>query len=538
MRWVLFGSIWVQVLCVGLLVYSHIRISRVAQNNIRQYADRYVERVEYDLLRNNTYMSQNTVLVKEYRTMFRQSDLELVNRIEELQKMYKLLSALSEGEYNFFIFDKVNEKFVELTAVHQSFARYRRIRPHIIEWLWEEPLNGSLCLLDTQEQRILASAWTYGDFVVGSWIDEESFLSGMSMLDWGSKGGISLVRREEADRDAGAGLGTSVLWYELEGIETDFLIRVAVSGQGEIYQIMLVQIGQFLLTSQLMVMMLLLIRQVRRRLIIPVKNLSGVLDRYREPVEGNEEEDTGSTFPAAVDDAYEILEGLGEKVEKLSLELYETELAKKQLELNFRQFQIRPHFFVNCLAMIFGMAQVGDTGKIQEVTVCLSEYYRYLLHDCMDMMPLWQEVHHMETVIRVNFEWNSQQLSFRHEVEEAVREWKIPVLMVSTFLENSLKHAVGPGGVLEIRLMAQKCALQEREMLYLRISDNGEGFPEEMLGRLNAGAWNMEREGRHIGIGNVLQRLKLIYNEEARVLFSNPEEGGACVEIYIPQEVR
>ena len=48
----------------------------------------------------------------------------------------------------------------------------------------------------------------------------------------------------------------------------------------------------------------------------------------------------------------------------------------------------------------------------------------------------------------------------------------------------------------------------------------------------------MEQEGRHIGISNVLQRLKLIYNEEARVLFSNPEEGGACVEIYIPREVK
>lgn len=292
----MFGSILVQVLCVCLLVYSHIRISRVAQNNIRQYADRYVERAEYDLIRNNTYMSQNTVLVKDYRTMFRQSDLELVNRIEELQKMYKLLSALSECEYNFFIFDKEDEKYVELTAVHLSFARYRRIRPCIIEWLWEKPPNGSLHLLDTKEQRVLASAWTYGDFVVGSWIDEESFLSGMSMLDCGPKGGISLVRREAADREAKAGLGTSVLWYQLEEIEADFQIRVAVSGQGEIYQIMLVQIGQFLLTSQLMVMMLLLIRQVRRRLIIPVRNLSGVLDRYREPMTGKEEADTETLF--------------------------------------------------------------------------------------------------------------------------------------------------------------------------------------------------------------------------------------------------
>ncbi len=538
MRWILFGSIWVQILCVCLLIYAHTRISRVAQNNIRQYADRYVERVEADLNRNNTYMSQNTVLVKDYRTMFEQSSLELVNRIEELQKMYKLLSALSESEYNFFIFDRNDEKFVELTAVHLSFSSYRQIRPCIIDWLWEEPRNGSLHLLDTPEQRILATAWIYGDFVVGSWIGEESFLSGMSMLDCGPGGGISLVRREAVDRDAGAGFGTSVLWYRLENIEADFEIRVAVSGQGEIYQIMLLQIAQFLLTSQLMVMMLLLIRQVRRRLIVPVKNLSRVLDRYRGSLAEEEEEHAGSRIPAAVEDAYEILDRLGKKAEKLSVELYETELAKKQLEINFRQFQIRPHFFVNCLAMIFGMAQVQDTGKIQEVTVCLSEYYRYLLHDCMDMMPLWREIHHMETIIRVNFEWNSQGLSFDYDMEDEVREWEIPVLMVSTFLENSLKHAVGPGGTLAIRLTARRETQAGKEALYLKITDNGEGFPGEMLRRLNSGTWDMEQEGRHIGISNVLQRLKLIYNEEARVLFSTPEEGGACVEIYIPREVK
>ena len=84
------------------------------------------------------------------------------------------------------------------------------------------------------------------------------------------------------------------VWYRLENIEADFEIRVAVSGQGEIYQIMLLQIAQFLLTSQLMVMMLLLIRQVRRRLIVPVKNLSRVLDRYRGSLAEEEEENAGS----------------------------------------------------------------------------------------------------------------------------------------------------------------------------------------------------------------------------------------------------
>ncbi|MDE6167416.1 MAG: hypothetical protein K2G28_03045, partial [Acetatifactor sp.] len=114
----MFFGILVQAACVCLLIYSHTRISEVARNNIRQYADRYVDRMESDLNRNNTYMGQNTVLVKDYRTMFQQPALQLVNRIEELQNTYKILSQLSESEYHFFIYNRENCQFVELTTVH------------------------------------------------------------------------------------------------------------------------------------------------------------------------------------------------------------------------------------------------------------------------------------------------------------------------------------------------------------------------------------------------------------------------------------
>lgn len=538
MRWILFFGILVQAACVCLLVYSHTRISEVARNNIRQYADRYVDRMESDLNRNNTYMGQNTVLVKDYRTMFQQPALELVNRIEELQNTYKILSQLSESEYHFFIYNRENCQFVELTTVHLDFSMYRRIRPCIVEWIEEEPANGSLHLLDTPEQRIIVAAWIYGDFVAGSWIGEEDFLSGMSMLDCGPDGGISLIRDDEYEEEEDSSFRTSILWYRLDTVNADFRIRVAVSQQGEIYQIMFIQIAQFLLASQIMVVLFWLIHQVRTRLVIPMKNLSRVLDRYQETELSIAKQQSDTAFPDALDDAYEILDQLGKKAEKLSVELYETEMAKKQLEINFRQLQIRPHFFVNCLAMIFGMAQVQDIEKIQQITVCLSEYYRYLLHDCMDMMPLWREVHHMENVIRINSEWNSQQLSFVCEMEEEVREWQIPVLMVSTFLENSLKYAMGNEGILVLRLTARRCLRQDKNALYLKITDNGEGFPGQMLQKLNSGTWDAEKEGRHIGISNVIQRLKLIYGGRAVLIFSAPPEGGACVEIYIPQEVK
>lgn len=543
MRQILTVSIVVQCLCVFVFFYSYAGLQKVAKDNITQFADRYVEKVAEQLNRNNTYMGQTTVLTKDYRTMFQQEDMVFVNKVSELQVTYKLLSELSEIQYHFFAYDKGDGKYVELTAVRLPFSEYRLIRPGMIAQAGSSPVNGKWYLLDTEGGRIITAMWTYDDFVLGAWIEEASLLSGMSMLDCGPNGGISLLRKEAESSPAGGRqhFGTSIIRYDLEECDTDFSIQVVIANNRRMNQIMVMQLVQFILALQIMLILVMLIWQVRQNLIIPVKNLMEVLNKYQSviPEAGRKEQKAGQQegINAAVDDAYMILDKLGSRVETLTVELYESELEKKQLQINFRNLQIRPHFFVNCLAMISGMAQVNAVDKIQQMTVCLSKYYRYVLHDCMDMVPLYQELVHMENVIRVNAEWSSNELSFDYEVEEAVKELLIPVLCVSTFLENSIKHADGTDKALDIHLIA-KAVIQEKEAyLYLRITDNGRGFPDEMVQGLNSGAAVRETDGRHIGINNVLQRLKLIYGGRARVLFSKGEKGGACVEIWIPEEM-
>ena len=226
------------------------------------------------------------------------------------------------------------------------------------------------------------------------------------------------------------------------------------------------------------------------------------------------------------------MDKLGKRADSLTTKLYASELEKKQLEINFRNLQIRPHFFANCLTMLSAMAENNEIEKINKLTVCLANYYRYIMHDCMDMVTVGQEISHMNDVIAVNDEWNSNQIVFTSEIEESTKNRKIPVLMISTFLENSIKHTVGREGTLRIGLKVWT----EKKVLCIRITDNGEGFQKEMLEGFKLGIYPKEELGRHIGINNVIQRLKLIYTGRANVEFSCTESGGACVEIHIPQE--
>ena len=40
--------------------------------------------------------------------------------------------------------------------------------------------------------------------------------------------------------------------------------------------------------------------------------------------------------------------------------------------------------------------------------------------------------------------------------------------------------------------------------------------------------------GNHIGINNVIQRLRLLFEEEFHIEFSNTPDGGAMIQIMIP----
>lgn len=538
-RLILTVSIIAQCCCVMIFLYSYSRLQEIAEKNIMQFADRFVEKVTDDLNRNTTYMGQTILGSSDYRTMFRQSDLDFIGRISDLQVTYKLLSEFSENNYNFFAYDKVSGKFVELTTVRMQFSEYRRIKPEIIDLITNQDMKSVWRLIELEDTRIILGGYSYGDFVIGSWIDEDSFLSGMNMLDYGNNGSISLFYQDEAqaapkiERKA----QSAVIRYDLSKCSTDFGVQIVLNYDREMRQIMIIQMLQLMLALQIMIVLFILIRQLRKNLIIPVRNLTEVLSKYESVTEVREIGNEKTGVLEAVDDAYVILDKLGQRVEKLSVALYESELEKKQLELNFRSLQIRPHFLVNCLAMISGMAQLNDVDKIQEMTVCLSEYYRYVLHDCMDMVPLSEEIAHMKNVMRLNREWNSNRLHFTCQIEEELGNVKIPVLLIGTFLENSIKHSVGMNGVLEMNVTARGNRMNGKEMLYLKITDNGEGFPEEMAASLNRGEFMKEAGGKHIGIPNIIQRLSIIYNGQAKIFFSGGKEGGACVEIWIPKEV-
>jgi hypothetical protein len=95
-----------------------------------------------------------------------------------------------------------------------------------------------------------------------------------------------------------------------------------------------------------------------------------------------------------------------------------------------------------------------------------------------------------------------------------------PSMMLQTLVENALKHGLEPkveGGRLEIG------AEIVDGQLAVHVLDTGIGF--------------MPKAAGGVGLANIRERLKVLYNGRAELIISVPSAGGTCVTIKVPYEV-
>lgn len=517
-KYILVFCVVVQLLCTGLCLVNYAQVRKAGDRELSDYSDQLVEAISSDLHRNNTFL-ETIMLSSSYRKMFLYSNMDWVNAVSRLQETSALCNRQAYTEFYFFASDASRGSFVEAVAVRIPFSQYRQIRYALLEACRGDVRNGVYQLLTLEDgSRILYTLWKYDDYVCGCWLPEETFLKTAYLLDAGTPYRLSLA-------SGSAGLS-------IPRVEADFSLLVHSLDRTRQLRSTVMALFQAILSLAVTVALAVITNTVNRKLLMPARTLSDILEKYSAAPQS-----PGIAEGAnALDDAAVVLERLGMQVESLSLKLAESELEKQKLNLSFRSLQIRPHFLVNNLAMINGMAQVGELDKIQEMTVRLSDYYRYVLRDITDRVPLELEISHLRNLTEVTQQWNGNTIHTCYQVENAVKRALIPVLLISTFVENSIKHAENTSGELGLEVVC-RVHPERPDTLSIQIMDNGAGFTEDILSAMDNHGQIAQTAGRRIGISNCVRRLELLYGDRAGITLSNRDTGGALVSILLPLEV-
>ena len=222
-----------------------------------------------------------------------------------------------------------------------------------------------------------------------------------------------------------------------------------------------------------------------------------------------------------------------DQITTLKIDRYEQELEAKRNEMTALKLQIRPHFILNCLKNIYALAQTGSTADIQTLILLLSRYLRYILSYTQDTIPLKVEIEQCCNYADLSGVGQVGPVEVICDIDKALAEMPVPPVSMLTLVENSVKHGRVGDRTLQIWLAAKLLKSEECCIANLSVTDNGNGFSQQDLQQLN-GRIPPEQDGNHVGLYNVIRRLRFQYGEKVEVAFANGHNGGARVELFIP----
>ena len=224
---------------------------------------------------------------------------------------------------------------------------------------------------------------------------------------------------------------------------------------------------------------------------------------------------------------------MSHRIKTLLEEIQKEEEEKRILEFNSLQSQINPHMIYNTLNTITWLAEAQNIYNIQEVSSSFAHLLRSLSNQG-SFVTIKQEISYLQAYIDIK-KYNllcTVQTDF--QVDPATYNCRILKLLLQPIVENAMIH--GFSGCLDDCLINISICL-EKEMLFIDISDNGNGMSEEKIHTVLQGAESDKNTFLRIGVHNIIERLRLQYGEQASFSIISAPGCGTTVSLSFPAEV-
>ena len=230
-------------------------------------------------------------------------------------------------------------------------------------------------------------------------------------------------------------------------------------------------------------------------------------------------------------DISDAINHLTESLRRSKIDFYEEQLQKNQIEMQFLQNQVSPHFLINCLNMISFLADgtKEHTDLLKKMIAELSIHLRYTLKT-RKAVPLSEEI----TFVRNYIDMTNIRFPGCLETT-SVADASVFPLIVLMHTENTFKFNLVMGEKLTLIIRVQGFEENGKKRVRITHIDSGSGFTEDILASYRGqGSPEPEHERAHIGIRNAIRRLELYYGGDARQVLSNEPGLGARIDIEFP----
>ena len=269
---------------------------------------------------------------------------------------------------------------------------------------------------------------------------------------------------------------------------------------------------------------------LQKKIAIPFRGINHAVQRigegdmeYRIKVEEKETYDEFDRLAVRINTTMDQLN-------ELEYDLYISKIKEQRTELKYISQQIRPHFILNALNVIYTYNE-NEFPLVKEMILYLTQYFRYIVNLRVDFVEVQKEFHHVENYLNIQKMRYGDRFDYMVQWSVQAKELLIPPLILQTFVENCVKYGMKSDDVSFICVLASV----EQGRLKLTVSDTGNGFSEEALGQIYRFIETREYSDQlGVGIQNAIERMDILYEGDVEVKISNVPSGGSLIEISLP----
>lgn len=221
------------------------------------------------------------------------------------------------------------------------------------------------------------------------------------------------------------------------------------------------------------------------------------------------------------------------KLQALIDQDFKQKLMMQKAELKQLQSQINPHFLYNSFFILNSLAKTGDLERIEQFTIMLGEYFRFITRNGEDNVKLAEEIKHSRMYTEIQKLRFSRRISVQFDELPAEMEGiRVPRLIIQPLIENAYEHSLESmpdEGKLRVSFETEP---GESRII---VEDSG-GIGDEAIKALNERLARADEAHEMTGIFNIHRRIVLIYGEGSGLYLSRSELGGLKVTVRIRSE--
>lgn len=394
---------------------------------------------------------------------------------------------------------------------------------------------------------------------VGALMDVQTILEPLKDLKIGETGHV-LVYSEEGNFYTSKDIGVETLFYEQakekvnesayarvkngstgyicvksELPELDFSLLTFIEEETVLMQLPTFQILLYVILAIVFALYLLFFRVSDRAILRPTRQMIKNLEKQS----GNALKPIGEDYSIKeLNELSGTVNQFIQEIDTLKMTVLEEKVKVQQAEMKHLQSQINPHFYINTLNMIYNLVAMNEKDTAQRLVLHLGNYLQFIMRNNRTEVTLAQELEHIENYLKIQIIRFPEEISYSFDISEELREMMIPPLCVQPFVENSVIHGMDKKGKqFNIKIEGRISEEEGQKTARIRIMDNGCGMTQETMEVLNhVDEADDAFVEQHIGVWNVLRRLKIAFGDRAKVIFSENTPGGTIVELLIPPE--